>query len=83
MATRISLKRLFQGTLVALLVTACAAQPGTQVDWHENDSYAGWVTDAATGEPVEGAVIVAKWQLFPGRGCLRAAQNGLCASRRP
>lgn len=66
MATAFTLGRLQQqifGTLIALLATACGTQQERPVDWHDHDSYSGWVTDAATGQPIEGAVIVAKWQI--------------------
>jgi len=48
---------------IVLALSACAAL-GQQVDWHERDSYSGWVTDAATGKPIEGAVVVAVWQIL-------------------
>jgi hypothetical protein len=50
--------------LIALTVTACASQPSKKVDWHDNDSYSGWVTDAATGEPIEGVVVVVAWRIL-------------------
>lgn len=44
-------------------VNGCAAQTGPSIDWHEHDFYAGWVTDATTGQPIEGAVVVANWEI--------------------
>ena len=52
--------------MTALALTACAAQE-SRVDWHEHDSYSGWVTDAATGKPISGAVVVASWRLVQRR----------------
>jgi hypothetical protein len=49
---------------MAFGMSACAGQQERPVDWHDRDSYSGWVTDARTGEPIEGAVIVAKWQIL-------------------
>lgn len=56
-------RQLVLGLLAGLIVSACAAQRDQSVDWHEGDSYAGWVTDAATGEPIEGAIVVIKWEI--------------------
>jgi hypothetical protein len=63
MATRIPLKRLFIGALLALSLAACATS-GERIDWHDNDSYSGWVTDAVTGEPLEGVVVIAVWEIL-------------------
>src|SRR6266508_2365302 len=49
--------------LLTLAVTACAG-PQAKIDWHDTDSYRGWVTDAATGKPIEGAVVVARWHIL-------------------
>src|SRR5215213_9224260 len=57
------LNGLLAGAFMALGLSSCAAQSERPIDWHERDSYSGWVTDAATGNPIEGAVVVAKWQI--------------------
>ncbi len=49
--------------LLTLAVTACAG-PQAKIDWHDTDSYRGWITDAATGKPIEGAVVVATWHIL-------------------
>ena len=49
---------------IALTATACAAQRDRPTDWHDRDSYSGWVTDAVTGAPIEGAVVVAVWRIL-------------------
>jgi hypothetical protein len=52
------------GMVLALLAMSGYAASQEDVDWHEHDAYSGWVTDAATGEPVEGAIVVAAWQIL-------------------
>jgi hypothetical protein len=64
MARVLALKRVLYSMLIAFTATGCAAQPARDVDWHDRDSYAGWVTDAETGEPLEGAVVVAAWNIL-------------------
>lgn len=58
------LRKLLLGLLAGLIVSACAAQRDQSVDWHEGDAYSGRVIDGATGRPIEGAVVVAKWQIL-------------------
>jgi hypothetical protein len=45
-------------------MAACAAQHGAgQAEPHDRDSYSGWVTNAVTGKPINGAVVVAVWYI--------------------
>lgn len=60
------LQRSLVGAVMALSVTACASQE-RPVDWHDHDSYSGWVTDAATGKPLKGAIVVASWRIVQRR----------------
>ena len=63
MAHTVILRKLIAGALLGLAVAACAG-PQAKIDWHDTDSYRGWVTDAATGKPIEGAVVVATWHIL-------------------
>jgi hypothetical protein len=49
--------------LLLFTLNACAAS-GDRMDWHERDWYSGWVTDATTGKPIEGAAVVGVWQII-------------------
>jgi hypothetical protein len=55
--------RILLAMIVALTITACAAQGARQADSHDQDSYSGWVTDAVSGQPTPGAVVVAAWYI--------------------
>ncbi|HYS90049.1 MAG TPA: carboxypeptidase-like regulatory domain-containing protein [Bradyrhizobium sp.] len=61
MAHPIALRRLL---LSALLFAACADPNARDPRYDGNKVYRGWVTDAATGKPIEGAVVVAAWQIL-------------------
>ena len=50
-------------TSLLVALSGCAATP-VQTDWHDRDSYAGWITDASTGNPIEGVVVVAVWGIL-------------------
>jgi len=64
MAHPIALRRLLGSALLALLVAACAGGPSRDdARYDDNRVYRGWVTDAATGKPIEGAVVVAAWRI--------------------
>jgi len=64
MARAISVRqrRILLAIPIMLAMTACAAQRASN-DWHQHDSYSGWVTDSANGQPLEGAVVVAAWYI--------------------
>jgi hypothetical protein len=55
--------RILSAMIVALSITNCAAQGAREPDSHDQDSYSGWVTDAVTGQPIPGAVVVAVWDI--------------------
>src|SRR5438105_5157734 len=48
---------------IALFAASAGAQQERPVDWHQRDSYSGWVTDAYTGEPIEAVVVLGMWQI--------------------
>lgn len=55
--------RIVTGLIVVVAMSACAAQRETRPGTHNYDSYSGWVRDATSGKPIEGAVVVAVWSI--------------------
>jgi hypothetical protein len=63
MASSLSLKRMLSVTALLFAAAACATN-NKEIDWHDSDSYRGRVVDAATGEPIEGAIVIGVWTIL-------------------
>src|SRR5882724_5458816 len=56
-ATRLNAAKYFVLMITALALSACGSP------YYTSDPIEAWVVDADTGQPIEGAVVTANWQL--------------------
>jgi len=64
--------------LFALVAAACAGGPARDDPRYDNNRiYRGSVTDAATGKPIEGAVVVVAWHIRRTIGSMEGGTTGM------